>query len=61
MTAYKDCKEHHKVVTITQALLATGDYLLEDAITIFPNPTSGFLHINTGNAFTIDELALYDL
>ena len=61
MTAYKDCKEHHKIVTITQAVLATGDYLLEDAITIFPNPTSDFLHINTANVFTIDELALYDV
>ena len=61
MTAYKDCKEHHKIVTITQDLLATGDYLLEDTITIFPNPTSDFLHINTTNTFTIDELALYDV
>ena len=61
MTAYKDCKEHHKIITITEDLLATEEYLIEDNVTLFPNPTSDLLHINTGKTFTVNELALYDV
>jgi len=61
MTAYKDCKEHHKIVTITQALLNTEEYLLENKIILFPNPTSDFLQINTTKANAIDKVILYDI
>ncbi|NQY28422.1 MAG: T9SS type A sorting domain-containing protein [Flavobacteriaceae bacterium] len=53
LTAYKDCKEHHKVITVSSDLLSTENYDLDkNMIMIFPNPTQNMFYVKglTGQA-----------
>ena len=61
LTAYKNCKEHHKLITITQSELSTADFEINTAFNIYPNPTLGTIYIDKNNGETIKSVKIYDV
>jgi hypothetical protein len=59
LTASKNCKEHHHIITITQEQLSVNEYeWMGDNIKVLPNPTTDFVTITSENNYTLDVYSM---
>lgn len=55
LTVSENCKEHHHIITITEAQLSVNEYeLINEDIKIFPNPATDFVTITTNNDYALE-------
>jgi len=60
LTAYKGCKEHHKLVTITKDSLGILDFE-EVSFKVYPNPTSAIIYFQIPKNLKVDMIKINDV
>ena len=59
LTAYKDCKKHHKVITITQDTLTISE-THKDTLKVYPNPFKNLIYLDFINPEQLKNISIYD-
>ncbi|MGH1384816.1 T9SS type A sorting domain-containing protein [Kordia sp.] len=61
LTSYKNCKEHHKIIVVSENLLLIEDVQsIDNNVFLYPNPTQSIVYVNLPKSTQIQQVKLYD-
>lgn len=61
LTSYKNCKEHYKIIVVSENLLLIEDVQSSDSsVFLYPNPTQSIVYVNLPKSTQIQQVKLYD-
>lgn len=61
LTAYKDCKAHHKTFTVSDAILSVNEVTNSNQIKVYPNPAKNVVKIEGIDKALIEGISVVDI